>query len=143
MPIPASFYPFFQGHAHERGEGAGVGANLNLPLPQGSGDGVFLDALDRGLDRVAAFGADLLVVALGLDAHEGDPYAGLALTSDGFGRVGASLAGAALPTLLVQEGGYLNPALGRNLAAVLGAFERDVPTVSSTVSARDDRGDSA
>ncbi len=119
---PASFYPFFQGHAHERGEGAGIGANLNLPLPKGSGDDIFLDALSHGLDRVAAFGADLLVVALGLDAHEGDPYAGLAVTTDGFERIGARLAGAELPTLLVQEGGYLNPALGRNLAAVLGAF---------------------
>lgn len=119
---PSSFYPFFQGHAHERGEGAGLGANLNLPLPKGSGDDVFLDALGRGLDRVAAFGADLLVVALGLDAHEGDPYAGLAVTTGGFGRIGAALAAAELPTLLVQEGGYLNPALGRNLAAVLQEF---------------------
>ena len=119
---PASFYPFFQGHAHERGEGAGVGANLNLPLPKGGGDDVFLDALARGLERVGAFGADLLVVALGLDAHEDDPYAGLAVTTDGFERVGARLADAGLPTLLVQEGGYLNPALGRNLAATLGAF---------------------
>ena len=119
---PASFYPFFQGHAHERGEGAGIGANLNLPLPKGGGDDVFLDALGRGLDRVAAFGADLLVVALGLDAHEDDPYAGLAVTTDGFERVGARLADPGLPTLLVQEGGYLNPALGRNLAATLGAF---------------------
>jgi acetoin utilization deacetylase AcuC-like enzyme len=29
---------------------------------------------------------------------------------------------AGLPTLIVQEGGYLCPELGRNLAAVLKAF---------------------
>ncbi len=38
---PARFYPFFWGHADERGEGAGLGANLNLPLPRKSGDDRF------------------------------------------------------------------------------------------------------
>ena len=71
---PIRFYPFFWGHAHERGEGAGLGYNLNLPLPRGSEDVAFLDALDRGLQQVRAFAPGALVVALGLDAHEGDPF---------------------------------------------------------------------
>src|SRR5262249_55180525 len=33
---PARFYPFFWGHADERGEGPGLGYNLNLPLPRKS-----------------------------------------------------------------------------------------------------------
>ncbi len=120
---PIRFYPFFWGHAHERGEGAGTGYNLNLPLPRGSEDAAFLEALDRGLETVAAFAPGALVVALGLDAFEGDPFGGLAVSTEGFGRIGARLAGLGLPSVVVQEGGYLCDALGDNLAAFLGGFE--------------------
>jgi acetoin utilization deacetylase AcuC-like enzyme len=120
---PARFYPFFWGHAHERGEGAGLGANLNLPLPRGTGDSDYLATLGAALERIADFGADVLVVALGLDAHEADPFKGLAVTTDGFARIGAAIAALGLPTLLVQEGGYLSEALGENLAHALTGFE--------------------
>ena len=61
--------------------------------------------------------------ALGLDASEHDPLAGLAITTEGFRRIGAALAGFRLPTVLVQEGGYLSDLLGQNLTAVLAGFE--------------------
>lgn len=117
---PIRFYPFFWGHAHERGEGAGLGCNLNLPLPRGTGDDAYLAALDTALERIAASGADVVVVALGLDAHEADPLKGLAVTTEGFARIGAALGQIGLPLLLVQEGGYLSEALGRNLTSFLG-----------------------
>ncbi|RBI75825.1 histone deacetylase family protein [Roseovarius sp. TE539] len=120
---PARFYPFFWGHAQERGAGRGTGCNLNLPLERGTGDDDYLKVLDRALERIADFGADAVVVALGLDAYEGDPFKGLAITTPGFGRIGAALAGMGLPTLFVQEGGYLCDELGENLTAVLGGFE--------------------
>jgi acetoin utilization deacetylase AcuC-like enzyme len=119
---PANFYPFFWGHAGETGEGAGKSANLNLPLPLGSGDEAFLAALDLGLAKVRSFGAEALVVALGLDAFAGDPFAGLAVTEDGFRRIAGKLATLQLPSVLVQEGGYLCPELGRNLVAFLEGF---------------------
>jgi acetoin utilization deacetylase AcuC-like enzyme len=118
---PARFYPFFWGHPQERGEGRGLGFNLNLPLPRGTTDAAWLDTLARALDRIDAFGADVLVVALGLDAHEDDPFRGLAVTTDGFAAMGAALAATGLPRLMVQEGGYLSEALSRNLEAVLTA----------------------
>ena len=65
-----------------------------------------------------------LVVALGLDAHEGDPYQTLAVTTAGFGRIMAEVARLGLPTVLVQEGGYLSDNLGANLASALAGFER-------------------
>ena len=34
---PLTEYPFFLGHADERGAGAGEGCNLNLPLAAGTG----------------------------------------------------------------------------------------------------------
>nr|WP_298687207.1 histone deacetylase family protein [uncultured Dongia sp.] len=119
---PAHFYPFFWGYAAETGAGAGQGANLNLPLPLGSGDDAFLAALDQGLAKVRSFGAEALVVALGLDAFSGDPFAGLNVTETGFRRIAEKLATLKLPTVLVQEGGYLCPELGQNLVAFLEGF---------------------
>jgi acetoin utilization deacetylase AcuC-like enzyme len=120
---PIRFYPFFWGHGDERGEGPGLGYNLNLPLPRGSGDDAFLDALKKAKARIEAFAPEVLVVALGLDAYEGDPFGGLTVTTPGFARIAESVAALKLPTLLVQEGGYLCDDLGRNLASFLGAFE--------------------
>lgn len=119
---PIRFYPFFWGYAQERGEGAGCGANLNLPIPRGTGDEGFRAALGLGLERIADFGADTLVIALGLDAFAGDPFAGLAVTTAGFRAIGGDIARLGLPAAIVQEGGYLCPELGDNLAAFLDGF---------------------
>ena len=119
---PVRFYPFFWGHAHERGHGAGLGCNLNLPLARGTDDAAYLDALETALARIRAFGADALVVALGLDAHEGDPFRGFRVTTPGFARIASRIAGLDLPAVIVQEGGYLQPALGENLRSFLEGF---------------------
>lgn len=121
---PVRFYPFFWGYAGETGEGEGAGANLNLPLPRGSKDDAFLEALDAALKKIAAFGPDAIVIALGLDAYEGDPIAGLGVTSAGFAKIGEAI-GAALkrPCVIVQEGGYPCDELGDNLAAFLGGYQ--------------------
>lgn len=116
---PEGFYPFFWGHAAERGHGAGLGWNLNLPLAFGTGDDAYLSALDLALQRIAKSGADCVVVALGLDASEHDPFQALSITTRGFERIGAAIAGLGLPLLLVQEGGYLCDALSDNLTAAL------------------------
>ncbi|MFW5655451.1 MAG: histone deacetylase family protein [Roseicyclus sp.] len=118
---PARFYPFFWGHAHERGEGAGLGANLNLPLPRGTGDEAYLETLDIALARIAGFGTDVIVVALGLDAAIDDPFRGLAITPHGFARIAARILRFGRPVLWVQEGGYLSDSLGANLTRVLSA----------------------
>lgn len=116
---PDRFYPFFWGAAQERGVGEGMGFNLNLPLPRGTDDTGYLAALDVALARIRAFGADVVVVALGLDAHEADPFQGFRVTTGGFTRIAAAIAGLGLPLVVVQEGGYLQPALGANLTAFL------------------------
>lgn len=119
---PMRFYPFFWGHAAERGEGPGLGANYNLPLPRGTGDDDYLKVLDSALTRIHAFSPGALVVALGLDAFEGDPLQGLAITTAGFGRIAERIAALQVPTLIVQEGGYLCDALGDNLVSFLRGF---------------------
>lgn len=119
---PVRFYPFFWGHADERGEGPGLGYNLNLPLERKSGDAEFLAALDVAFRRILAYAPDALVVALGLDAFEGDPFGGLSVSTPGFARIGEAIAGLGLPTAIVQEGGYLCDALSDNLTAFLTGF---------------------
>lgn len=119
---PERFYPFFWGYADEVGTGDGLGANLNLPLPRGTGDDGFMAALATAIDAITVCGADSLVLALGLDAYEGDPFAGLGVTTAGFARIGQAVADMGLPTVIIQEGGYLCPELGANLKAVLGRF---------------------
>lgn len=124
---PVRFYPFFWGHADERGEGPGLGYNLNLPLPRKSGNEEFMAALKPALRRIRAFAPDALVVALGLDAFEGDPFGGLSVTTPGFARMAGAIASLGRPSVIVQEGGYLCDALGDNLTSFLGAFQADKP----------------
>jgi len=121
---PHAFYPFFWGHASERGEGEGEGTNLNLPLALLSGDDTVLEAVEEAAQAIAAFAPGALVVALGLDASEADPLRGLSVTTNGFARIGQAIAALGLPTLYVQEGGYLSDILGDNLAAFLSGATR-------------------
>jgi acetoin utilization deacetylase AcuC-like enzyme len=119
---PHDFYPFFWGHAQERGEDAGEGFNFNIPLPLGTDDSPWLAAIDRALDRIALYAPDVLVVALGLDAARSDPLQGMRISPEGFAALGERLRGWQKPLLLVQEGGYLGPELASNLKAFLSAL---------------------
>lgn len=119
---PLDCYPFFSGHADERGAGAGEGANLNLPMPPGAGWPRWSESLERALDAIRAHGADALVVSLGVDAFEGDPISAFRLTSDDFTRAGAAIARLALPTVFVMEGGYAVEEIGLNVVNALEGF---------------------
>ena len=65
-----------------------------------------------------------MVVALGLDAFQGAPLAGLSITTEGFQKIGLAIAAFKLPSVLVQEGGYLCRELGENLIAFIDGFEK-------------------
>jgi acetoin utilization deacetylase AcuC-like enzyme len=116
---PAGHYPHFTGAADEVGDGPGRGTTRNLPLPDGTGDDAYLDALGEAMGLVAAFDPATLVVSAGFDTFEGDPIGAFAVTTDGFRRIGAALAAAGRPMVLVQEGGYAVDALGANAVALL------------------------
>jgi acetoin utilization deacetylase AcuC-like enzyme len=60
-----------------------------------------------------------LIISVGFDAHAGDPTANLAVDRDAFAGAGRAIAGAGLPVLLVQEGGYIVERLADNLSAFL------------------------
>jgi acetoin utilization deacetylase AcuC-like enzyme len=119
---PRGYYPWFVGHAAERGGGRGLGCNLNLPLPLGSGDQAWLAAIATGLAAIRQFGAEALVLSLGFDASEHEPLNALRVTEDGFCRAGAAIAAAGLPAAIIQEGGYNLDLLGALLARFLAAW---------------------
>jgi acetoin utilization deacetylase AcuC-like enzyme len=116
---PKRFYPFFWGHAAERGRGEGEGFNLNLPLERGTLIKPYCAALGTALQRIADFAPDMLVLAAGLDIALDDPFKGFAIETSGFEVIGRQIAGLRLPTLVVQEGGYPSPSLGLNLSSLL------------------------
>ena len=92
-------------------------------MVHGTKDEEYLKTLNTALDRIAQFSAQAMVIALGLDAYEGDPYKGLGISTGGFEEIASEIAKLNLPTVLVQEGGYLSDALGDNLNRFLGGFE--------------------
>jgi len=119
---PRTEYPFFIGHADETGQGCGAGFNLNLPLARGTDFATWRSALDAARAAVRAFGAQALVVALGVDTFEGDPIAGFRLRSADYLVVGRDLRSLALPTVFVFEGGYAVQEIGINAVNVLEGF---------------------
>jgi acetoin utilization deacetylase AcuC-like enzyme len=119
---PRTDYPYYWGHADEIGEGAGEGATLNLPLPQGTDLAAYLPALEIALDRIAAFGADLLVISFGADTYVGDPISHFRLETADYAIIAGRIAALKLPSLVVMEGGYAVDALGANAAGFLSGF---------------------
>ena len=119
---PKTEYPFFLGHADERGAGTGAGFNLNVPLARGTGFDAWREALRHGIATVRDFGAQALVVSLGVDTFEGDPISGFRLRSDDYLQVGRDIASANLATVFVFEGGYAVEEVGVNTVNVLEGF---------------------
>jgi len=75
--------------------------------------------LQGGLDAIRRFGAQALVVSLGVDTFEGDPISGFALRTEDYLQVGRAIAAAGLPTVFVFEGGYAVAEVGVNVVNVL------------------------
>ena len=119
---PATDYPFYWGHSDEIGESEGEDTTMNLPLPRGTALDGFERALEIALERVAAFGAELLVCSYGADTYAGDPISHFAIETDDYTRLARRIAAVGLPTLIVMEGGYAVDALGDNVASFLSGF---------------------
>lgn len=119
---PSVLYPYYSGYTDEVGVLAGAGFNLNIPIQLGGGDDAYVDAVEQALLRIESYCPDALVVSLGLDFSEDDPFHCMAVTPRGFERVGLRVGQLKLPTVLVQEGGYVSATLGQNLNAFLSGY---------------------
>lgn len=118
---PAVEYPYYQGHAHEVGAGDGEGFTRNLPMaPRRTWDG-YDEVLDAACRTVVDHGADVVVVALGVDTASEDGV--MDLGGDDYRRLGTRLAAMGLPCVFIQEGGYDLGVLGVNVASTLEGFE--------------------
>ncbi|MEZ6036362.1 MAG: histone deacetylase family protein [Planctomycetota bacterium] len=79
------------------------------------------------VERIAAFGPQLLLISAGFDAHQRDPLGGLALRDADYGAITRALCDAAAPTsggrvVSMLEGGYDLDALAGATAAHLRAL---------------------
>lgn len=119
---PQQAFPYYLGYGDETGRGAGEGANVNYPMPAGTGYGTWGAALDDAIARIRAWGAEALVVSLGVDAYKDDPISFFKLDSDDFTDAGRRIGGLKLPTVLCMEGGYAIEAVGINTVNVLEGF---------------------
>ncbi len=121
---PLQEFPYFLGYADEKGTGAGEGYNANFPLRWGSGPDLWFAALEEACEAIDRFGAEGLVVSLGVDTFKEDPISHFRLDHDDYLRMGGRMARLGIPTLFVMEGGYAVEAIGINTVNVLTGFEQ-------------------
>jgi acetoin utilization deacetylase AcuC-like enzyme len=112
-------YPPHTGLEAERGEGAGVGFTYNQPLPERTAWPDYAAALDRALERTAAFSPAAVVVSQGFDTFEGDRWGGFLLHAEDYARIGERLRTLGAPIVSVLEGGYEPAHLAAGTLALL------------------------
>ena len=125
---PEAEFPFFLGYADELGEGAGEGFNFNYPLPAGSGWAQWSAALEAACAQTERYGADVIVISLGVDTFKDDPISQFKLDSPDYLAMGRRIARLGKPTLFVMEGGYAVEEIGINAVNVLEGFELEGAT---------------
>ncbi|MEY8117279.1 histone deacetylase family protein [Falsihalocynthiibacter sp. BN13B15] len=119
---PQQTYPYFIGYADEKGRGEGEGYNFNYPMLSGTGYSQWSAALDEAIAKISAWGAEVLVVSLGVDAYKDDPISFFRLESDDFTDAGRRIGRMKLPTVFCMEGGYAVEMVGLNTVNVLEGF---------------------
>lgn len=121
----AAFFPCSKEAGPDHcGRGAGHGANVNVgwnvPLSDssgGMGDAEYLAAFRSVLLPLAReFAPELILVSAGYDAAKGERY-GCSVTPPTFGLMTRLLRGVCPSVVLILEGGYSLPVLGRCVAA--------------------------
>ena len=113
-------WPFYPGSG---GPGEGNETTINVPLPPDSGDARYVDVFERVVEpAVRAFEPELVLVSAGFDAHEDDPLADAAVTTEGFRELSRRCARLAPRTAAVLEGGYNLETLPELVAVALDGF---------------------
>jgi acetoin utilization deacetylase AcuC-like enzyme len=120
---PEDAFPYYLGFEDEKGSGAGEGMNFNYAMAPGTSYDRWSEALDDAVKQVRAFGAEALVVSLGVDAYKEDPISFFKLDSPDFMDAGRRIGKLGLPTVFCMEGGYAIEAVGINTVNVLEGFE--------------------
>jgi acetoin utilization deacetylase AcuC-like enzyme len=112
-------------HRHPNFPGTGATSEkncLNFPLPSDCGDKVHTKTLEKALSLVDVKKFEVVAVSAGFDTHEGD-LASLGLTEKGYREIGKRIAKLNKRTFFVLEGGYRGENVGKDIIALLDAFE--------------------
>jgi acetoin utilization deacetylase AcuC-like enzyme len=116
-------WPFWPGTG---GPGTNAEGVVNVPLAAGSGDAEYLAAFGEAVEpHVKAFDPDLVLVAVGLDAHRDDPLAELEVTAAGFRELARRCAALGPRVAAVLEGGYNLGTLPGLVEAIVEGFEAE------------------
>ena len=83
----------------------------------------YLEALQEGIKRIAAYAPDVVVVSLGVDTYKDDPISHFKLEHEHFTQIGALIKTLGKPMLFVMEGGHAVAEIGINAVNVLTGFE--------------------
>lgn len=113
------WYPF-KGQSHVVGA---YGAIINIPLASGAAESEWLDGVESGLTRAVNSDAGYLVLALGFDAYQRDPFSRFLLQIDTYRKLGQKIARLGIPTLVTLEGGYAIDELGKLSRAFVEGFQ--------------------
>lgn len=122
---PEWAFPYFTGYKDENGIGEGMGFNHNWPLPRGTNDIEYLHTLEYAISEIRKYEPQFLVISAGFDIAAGDPYGGFNITTQGIQEIGKSIAKISkyVPTVILQEGGYVADKLGEYVLAFIQAFD--------------------
>lgn len=116
---PRFCYPHFTGYQEELGEGEGFETNRNFPLPQDTNDHLYDDILQKALTIIRKFQPEKLLISAGFDTHKDDPVSKFKLTTAYYKTLGNRIKRLDIPTLIIQEGGYVSNSLGLNVITFL------------------------
>jgi acetoin utilization deacetylase AcuC-like enzyme len=115
---PDYAYPYLTGFESEN-----TLKNINFPLPPGIGDDEYFMAFRDAISRLKQFGAQYLVVSLGVDTFEKDELGNFRLSSEIYTDLAEYLISEMdIPKLIVMEGGYNTAFLARNVVSFLMPF---------------------
>lgn len=126
-----NFYPSgnYGDHLH-CGGGAGLGKNINIPWPtKGMGDADYMLAFQHVVMPVAyEFDPDLVIIAAGFDAAEGDQLGGCFVTPACYAQMTHMLMSLAQGKLVVcLEGGYNLTSISKSALAVTRTLIGEMP----------------
>jgi acetoin utilization deacetylase AcuC-like enzyme len=106
------------GYSDEIGIGEGIGTTVNVPLPYKTKDSDYLVAFDEVVTPIIEqYKPDAILVSLGIDGLEGDPYGALGLSTHLFSEIGARIGSLGERLCkkrigVVLEGGYKYEEIG-------------------------------
>lgn len=112
-------------HRHPNYPGTGAVSEkncLNFPLPPDCGDEMHTETLDKALSSIDISRFEVVAVSAGFDTHMGD-LASLGLTEKGYKAIGKRVGELNKPAFFVLEGGYQGENVGKDIDALLRAYE--------------------